>query len=211
MDSAQRVKAASCWCHCSLGGSWGHCAEWRKPSRTHQAPHDCLYRVLWGCVSARDCVNAGYSLTGSPSLNWASTLVPIPQGAVWKEGGRSGQTGTAGPPAPSFQGAPLIQWPPLNLAGPGQSPSSVWSPTQTAAARRRGEWLFTSMSPFTCCFVLHLDPECWCWLQTPPCMPHFRCDPCEGPEDSREALGLVLCDAKALILNSEFNCWILST
>lgn len=66
----------------------------------------CLYRVLWGCVSARDCVNAGYSLTESPSLNWASTLVPIPQGAVWKEEGQKWADRRSGPTSPQLLGGP---------------------------------------------------------------------------------------------------------
>ena len=156
-------------------------------------------------------MNAGYSLTGSPSLDWASTLVPIPQGAVWKEEGQKWADRHSGPTSPQLPGDPrhpvaasqpqlaLVSHPALSghlhkqlLPGEGESDFSPACPHLLAA------------------FVLDLDPESWCWLQTLPCAPRFCCDPCEGPEDSREALSLLFCDAKALILNSEFNCWILS-
>ena len=68
-------------------------------------------------------MNAGYSLTGSPSLNWASTLVPIPQGAVWKEEGQKWANRHSRPTSPQLPGGP-----PHPVAA--SQPSWPWSVTQ---------------------------------------------------------------------------------
>lgn len=85
----------------------------------------CLCRVLlWGCVSAHQTVwmlvTPSWGLQASTGLAlWCPSLREL----CGRRRGRSGQTGAVGPPAPSFQGTPGIQWPPLNLSWP-------WSVTQ---------------------------------------------------------------------------------
>ena len=124
------------------------------------------------CQCTSDCVNAGYSLMGSPGLDWASTLVPIPQGAVWKEKGQKWEDRSSGPTSPQLPGDP---WHPVAASQPQLA--LVSHPALSGHLHKQplpgeGESDFSPACPhLLAAFVLDLDPESWCWLQTLPCAP----------------------------------------